>query len=210
MSRESHIGRILHDFQIFVCLWVCFFSAHFVLTTTTRDDNGNNNFNMPDDGNDYDDIGTQHFNIGDNLRHKAFYEESIDELQTALKLLETKHGANSPVVANVHHSIGCAYRATKDYSQAMRHLKTASDIFESQDDYKTKFNAEIKNCKLNIARTHHSRGVAYQRGGEYDASVLEHRKAIGIRESILGRSHLETARSHYVMGCALRFVWFCL
>jgi len=156
------------------------------------------NFTMTDS----DDVGTQHFNIGDNLRHKAFYEESIEELQKALHLQETKLGANSTVVAMTHYSLGLAFRATKDYNQAMRHLNTAAEMYESYGE-KNKFASDVKNCKLNLARTHHSRGVSYQRGGQYDDSIMEHRKAIAIRESILGRSHLETARSHYVMGCAL-------
>lgn len=155
--------------------------------------------------------GTQHFNIGNNLRHKAFYKESQEELNKALQLQETKFGANCAVVAMTHYSLGLAYRATKEYKQAMYHLKTAAEIFEFQnktntdngDDKNKKFNAEIKDCKLNLARTHHSQGVSFQRKGNYDGSILEHRKAIGIRESLLGRTHLETARSHYVMGCAL-------
>ncbi|MGK3743858.1 MAG: tetratricopeptide (TPR) repeat protein [Bacillariaceae sp.] len=169
------------------------------------------------DDDDDDDVGTQRFNIGDNLRHKAFYAESIDELRQALHLQEIKSGSNSPDVALTHYSLGLAYRATKDYKQAMKHLNTAVDIYVSssqkqkgkgkvdddEDGKDDKFGAEIKDCKLNLARTHHSRGVSYQRAGQYDDSILEHRKAIAIRETILGRSHLETARSHYVMGCAL-------
>jgi len=149
-----------------------------------------------------DDIGTQHFNIGDNLRHKAFYVESIEELHKALHLQETKLGSNSAIVAMTHYSLGLAFRATKDYKQAMKHLNTATEIYESLGD-RNKFGSEIKDCKLNQARTHHCRGVSYQRSGQYDDSIMEHRKAISIRESLLGRSHLETARSHYVMGCAL-------
>ena len=174
---------------------------------------------MVDSGDDNDDdVGTQRFNIGDNLRHKSFYAESIEELRQALHLQEIKSGSNSAEVATTHYSLGLAYRATKDFKLAMKHLNTAVEIYVSkssqkqkgkgkvvvEDDGKNeKFGAEIKDCKLNLARTHHSRGVSHQRAGEYDDSILEHRKAIAIRETILGRSHLETARSHYVMGCAL-------
>ena len=183
--------------------------------------------NMNND-NDNTDPGTEHFNIGDTLRHKGFYDDSLSELLHAITLQQTKLGSKSAVVAATHYSLGLAYRATKDYKQAMKHLNTAKEIYESQKDKdkdkekdkdkntgtgtgtsssssssSSLFGQEIKDCKLNLARTHHSRGVAYQRGGDYEKSILEHRKAIAIRESILGRSNLETARSHYVLGCAL-------
>jgi len=105
----------------------------------------------------------------------------------------------------------------------MKHLSRSQEVYESlqekADDKKKEkkddgsstenndknklYAEEIKNCKLNIARTCHSRGVMYQRNGDYNNSVSEHRRAIGIRETILGRLDLETARSYYVLGCAL-------
>ena len=150
-----------------------------------------------------DDPGTEHYNIGDALRHKGFYEDSLSELLHAVALQETRLGSKSVAVAATHYSLGLAYRATKDYKPAMKHFNSAKSIYESPKGDPKEYAEEIKNCKLNMARTHHSRGVAYQRKGDYEGSVLEHRKAIAIRESILGRSNLETARSHYVMGCAL-------
>lgn len=147
------------------------------------------------------DEGIKHFNIGDNLRHKAFYEDSIDELSRALHLLEGGLGPKDPVVAKTHYSLGLSFRATKEYKQGMQHLAKASDIYENID--KSKYETQIKNCKINLARTHHSYGVDLQRSGNYDDSLVEHRKAVAIREAVLGRSHLETARSYYVMGCAL-------
>ena len=151
-----------------------------------------------------DDPGTEHYNIGDTLRHKGFYNDSVTELQHAITLQETRFGSKSVVVGATHYSIGLAYRALKDFKAAMKHLNRAKEIYgcPAKDDPK-KYEEEIKNCDLNIARTHHTRGVFYQRSGDYDSSILEHRKAVAMRESILGRSHLETARSHYVMGCAL-------
>ena len=149
------------------------------------------------------DPGMEHYNIGDTLRHKGFYEDSISELLHAITLQETRLGATDISLAATHFSIGLAYRASKDFRPAMKHLNTAREIYESPKNDPTKHAEEIKSCQLNLARTHHSRGVYYQRKGDYDNSVLEHRKAIALRESLLGRSHLETARSHYVMGCAL-------
>jgi tetratricopeptide (TPR) repeat protein len=145
--------------------------------------------------------GIKHFNIGDNLRHKAFYEDSIDELSRALHLLEGGLGPKDPTVAKTHYSLGLSYRATKEYKQGMQHLATAAEIYEKIDS--SKYETQIKNCKINLARAHHSYGVDLQRAGNYDNSLVEHRKAVAIREAILGRSHLETARSYYVMGCAL-------
>ena len=145
--------------------------------------------------------GTKHFNIGENLRHKAFYEDSIDELSRALHLQECALGAKDVAVAKTHYSLGLAFRATKEYKQGMQHLSAAADIFEAID--KSAYEQQIKNCKLNLARTHHTNGVDLQRAGDYDRSLVEHRKAVTLRESILGRSHLETARSYYVIGCAL-------
>ena len=150
-----------------------------------------------------DDPGSEHYNIGDTLRHKGFYEDSISELLHAITLQETRLGSENVVLGATHHSIGLAYRAIKDFRPAMKHLNKAREIYESPKDDPKKYADEIKSCKLNLARTHHSRGVYYQRKGDYDSSILEHRKAIALRESVLGRSHLETARSHYVMGCAL-------
>ena len=150
-----------------------------------------------------DDYGIQHFNIGDTLRHKGFYDDSIAELFHAMTLLETRLGTKSKEVAATSYSLGLAYRATKDYKQALKHLNRAQEVYKVQKGDKSEFADNIKDCKLNIARTHHSRGVMYQRNGDYNLSVSEHRKAIAIREALLGRSHLETARSYYVLGCAL-------
>ena len=147
----------------------------------------------------------QHFVIGDNLRHKAFYEEAIDEFQKAMHIQESLLGETSVVVARTHYSLGLALRASKEYPQALHHLAKAASIYESQgpDVVAKNHTTDILNCKLNIARTHHSSGVDFQRRGEYDRSILDHRKALAIRESLLGRSHVETARTYYVMGCAL-------
>jgi len=150
-----------------------------------------------------DDPGTEHYNIGDTLRVKGFYDDSITELLHAITLQETRLGSKNIALAPTHLSLGLAYRANKNFRPAMKHLNTAREIYELPKSEPENYKEEIKNCKLNLARTHHSRGVYYQRKGDYDSSILEHRKAIAIRESILGRSHLETARSHYVMGCAL-------
>ena len=150
-----------------------------------------------------EDIGTQHYNIGDNLRHKGFYSDSISELLHAITLQETRLGSKDVALAPTHYSLGLSYRALKDFKPAMKHLNTASSIYEAANGDSKQYADEIKACQLNIARTHHSRGVYYQRKGDYDSSIFEHRKAIVMRESLLGRSHLETARSHYVMGCAL-------
>lgn len=149
------------------------------------------------------DPGMEHFNIGDTLRHKGFYEDSISELLHAITLQETRLGSKNIALAATHFSIGLAYRASKNFRQAMKHLNTAREIYEYPKNDPEQNAEEIKKCQLNLARTHHSRGVYYQRKGDYDSSVLEHRKAIALRESILGRTDLETARSHYVMGCAL-------
>jgi tetratricopeptide (TPR) repeat protein len=145
--------------------------------------------------------GIKHYNIGENLRHKAFYEDAIDELSRALHLQEGALGSKDMAVAKTHYSLGLSFRATKEYKQGMQHLTAAADIYEAID--KSMYEQQIKNCKLNLARTHHTYGVDLQRRGDYDLSLVEHRKAVAIRESILGRSHLETARSYYVIGCAL-------
>ena len=145
--------------------------------------------------------GAKHFNIGENLRHKAFYLDAIDELSRALHLQEGARGAKDVAVAKTHYSLGLAFRATKEYKQGMQHLTAAADIFEAID--KSAYEQQIKNCKLNLARTHHTYGVDFQRAGDYGSSLHEHRKAVALREAILGRSHLETARSYYVIGCAL-------
>lgn len=172
-----------------------------------------------------EETATQHYIIGDNLRVKAFYHDAIDELQRAIHIQEPLLGENSTVVAQTHYALGLSYRAVKEFKQAMYHLTKASSIYEQQsyvhnngaaatsgDSSKpaTKINAfnhpykkEITDCKLNLARTHHSFGVSLQRSGDYDKSIIEHRKALAIREHLLGKSHLETARSYYVIGCAL-------
>eukprot|EP00536_Pseudo-nitzschia_multiseries_P010452 jgi/Psemu1/67437/estExt_Genemark1.C_3190023 len=150
------------------------------------------------------DPGTQHYNMGDTLRFKGFYDDALPELLHAICLLETRFGSKSLQVAATHYSLGLAYRALKEFKQAIKHLNRAKDIYESKKGEKEPdCSKEIENCRLNLARTHHSRGVMYQRNGSYNDSVMEHRKAIALRESILGRSNLETARSYYVLGCAL-------
>eukprot|EP00980_Cylindrotheca_fusiformis_P005336 scaffold1138_cov128-Cylindrotheca_fusiformis.AAC.18 len=149
-----------------------------------------------------EDTANQHFIIGDNLRHKAFYDDAIDEFQKALQIQRPLLGDNSPVFAKTMHCMGLALRAIKDYAGALDHLNKAISIYECQED-PTEYEADILNCKLNVARTHHSQGVDWQRGGDYDRSIVEHRKALVIREKLLGTKHLETARTYYVMGCAL-------
>jgi tetratricopeptide (TPR) repeat protein len=149
-----------------------------------------------------EDTAAQHFIIGDNLRHKAFYDDAIEEFQKALHIQEPLLGENSVTVAKTMYSMGLALRGAKEYKQALYHLAKASSNYENAEN-PGKFKIEILDCKLNMARTHHSQGVELQRTGDYDKSILEHRKALAIREHLLGRSHLETARSNYVMGCAL-------
>lgn len=149
-----------------------------------------------------EDTAKQHFIIGDNLRHKAFYEDSIDEFSKALQIQRSVLDERNPVIAKTFYSLGLSLRAIKDYAGALDVLNQATSIYESQGnpaDYET----EIFNCKLNIARTHHSQGVDWQREGAYSKSINEHRKSLVIREKLLGPKHLECARTYYVMGCAL-------
>lgn len=159
-----------------------------------------------------EETANQHFVIGDNLRNKAFYDDAIDEFQKAIHIQEQLLGDNSPVAAQTHYALGLCFRATKNFKAALFHLTKAAGVFEKQplEEGEEKkrpaqqpYRKEIVNCKLNIARTHHSQGVELQRAGDYDKSITEHRKALSIREHLLGRSHLETARTYYVIGCAL-------
>jgi len=158
----------------------------------------------------------QHYTIGDNLKAKAFYHDAIDEFQKAMHIQEPLLGADSLEVAKTQYALGLSYRAIKEFKPALYHLMAAANIYETHQEKETpttassstlvkamKFRKEITNCKLNMARTHHSYGVSLQRTGEYDKSILEHRKALAIREYLLGKTHLETARSYYVIGCAL-------
>lgn len=182
----------------------------------TSSDNSNPKASM-------EETASQHYIIGDNLRVKAFYHDAIDELQRAVHIQEPLLGENSTVVAQTHYALGLCYRAIKEFKPAMYHLIKASSIYEQQSyvhnngadggdsskpvtkvsAFNHPFKKEITDCKLNLARTHHSFGVALQRNGEYDKSIIEHRKALAIREHLLVKSHLETARSYYVIGCAL-------
>jgi tetratricopeptide (TPR) repeat protein len=122
------------------------------------------------------DEGLKHYNIGDNLHHKGFHLDAIDELSRALHLQEAGLGEKDVAVARTHYSLGLAFRANKDYKQGMTHLVKAEAIFSSID--KSKYASAIKDCKLNLARAHHSYGVDLQRSGEYDNSIVEHRKAV--------------------------------
>jgi tetratricopeptide (TPR) repeat protein len=149
-----------------------------------------------------EDTATQHFIIGDNLRHKAFYEDAIEEFQKAMYIQGPLLGEDNLAVGKTHYALGLALRAVKDYNQAFNHLNKAASIFEDQET-STEVESAILNCRLNIARTHHSQGVDWQRTGEYEKSIEEHRKSLVIREKLLGAKHLETARTYYVMGCAL-------
>eukprot|EP00339_Tiarina_fusa_P013974 CAMPEP_0117003596 /NCGR_PEP_ID=MMETSP0472-20121206/4861_1 /TAXON_ID=693140 ORGANISM="Tiarina fusus, Strain LIS" /NCGR_SAMPLE_ID=MMETSP0472 /ASSEMBLY_ACC=CAM_ASM_000603 /LENGTH=412 /DNA_ID=CAMNT_0004704293 /DNA_START=152 /DNA_END=1390 /DNA_ORIENTATION=- len=157
-----------------------------------------------------EETAAQHYIIGDNLRHKAFYDDAIDEFQKALHIQEPLLGEDSVPVAKTQYALGLALRATKDYKRALYHLNNATSAYEvlhkreKKDNGNDKaFQTELLNCKLNIARTHHSQGVDFQRAGDYDRSIADHRKALAVRENLLGRSHLETARTYYVIGCAL-------
>lgn len=174
-----------------------------------------------------EDTARQHYIIGDNLRAKAFYKDAIDELTKAVHIQEPLLGDSSPVVAKTHYALGLSYRAIKEFKQALYHLTKAAAIYEKQplegdllldsstgtktsavaaapiSKFNHPFKQEIMDCKLNLARSHHSYGVQLQRTGEYDQSILEHRKSLAIREHLLGKTHLETARSYYVIGCAL-------
>lgn len=149
-----------------------------------------------------EETATQHFIIGDNLRHKAFYDDAIDEFSKALQIQQSVLDEGSPVIAKSQYSLGLALRAIKDYAGALELLAKSASTYENQEN-PAEFETEIFNCYLNIARTHHSQGVDWQRGGDYDKSISEHRKSLVIREKLLGNKHLETARTYYVMGCAL-------
>jgi tetratricopeptide (TPR) repeat protein len=152
------------------------------------------------------------------LRAKCFYQDAIDEFTKAVHIQEPLLGENAPDVAKTHFGLGLGYRGVREFKQALYHLTKAAAIFEKQplegnlldnppkvvvSKFNHPYKKEIKECKLNLARTHHSYGVSLQRSGEYDQSILEHRKSLAIREHILGKTHLETARSYYVIGCAL-------
>ena len=156
-----------------------------------------------------EDTARQHYIIGDNLRHKGFYEDAIDELEKALDIREALLGPWHVDTGKTFYALGLAKRATKEYREALGHLHSAVKAFEETEgrvETKGKLpNAKqlMIDCKLNLARTHHSQGVDYQRSGDYDASIVEHRKAQAIREAYLGSNHLETARTYYVLGCAL-------
>jgi tetratricopeptide (TPR) repeat protein len=156
-----------------------------------------------------EDTARQHYIIGDNLRHKGFYEDAIDELEKALDIREALLGPWHVDTGKTFYALGLARRATKEYREALGHLHSAAKAFEEcEARVETKGSLPnaarmIKDCKLNLARTHHSQGVDYQRAGDYDASILEHRKAQAIRETYLGSNNLETARTYYVLGCAL-------
>ncbi len=145
-----------------------------------------------------EDTAFQHFTIGDNLKAKAFYQDAIDEFLKAFHIQGPLLGAESMEVARTHYALGLSYRAIKEFKQALYHLKKAASIYESKQDEEAKkssskdgekrnsylYRKEITNCKLNMARTHHSNGVALQRAGEYDASILEHRRSLAIREHL--------------------------
>lgn len=193
---------------------------------STNNNNGNNsNYNNgTGTSSGMEEMASQHYIIGDNLRAKAFYQDAIDEFQKAMSIQEPLLQEHSPiVVAKTHYALGLSYRAIKEFKPALYHLTKATTMYDEQqqqqhskDGEKNKnsnsnsnswfhhpYKQEILDCKLNIARTHHSNGVLYQRMGEYDKSIVEHRKSLAIREQLLGKSHLETARSYYVIGCAL-------
>lgn len=152
-----------------------------------------------------EDTARQHYIIGDNLRHKGFYEDAIEELEKALDIREALLGPWHADTGKTNYALGLARRATKEYKEALGNLQNACKAFEHEETNPTLPNAKqmIIDCKLNLARTHHSQGVDYQRSGDYDASIVEHRKAQAIRETYLGPNHLETARTFYVLGCAL-------
>ena len=155
----------------------------------------------------------QYYIIGDNLRHKGFYDDAISSFERALFIQEPLVGPVNMVSGKTHYALGLSKKAVKNYKDALSHLGKALRAFEEDKGSKQKGKKKKKQphpnrelidaCKLNIARTHHSQGVDFQRAGNYDKSVTEHQKAQAIRESLLGKNHLETARTYYVLGCAL-------
>ena len=155
----------------------------------------------------------QYYIIGDNLRHKGFYDDAISSFERALFIQEPLVGPVDMVSGKTHYALGLSKKAIKNYKDALSHLSKALRAFEEDKGANKKGKKKKKKphpnqglidaCKLNIARTHHAQGVDYQRSGHYDKSVVEHQKAQAIREALLGKNHLETARTYYVLGCAL-------
>ena len=183
----------------------------------------------------------QHYIIGDNLRHKGFYDDGIEEFEKSLNIRQSLLSEYDIELGKTHYALGLSYKATKVYPKAFYHLHRCLTIFEYIRDHDKKntdeietideeeedegeggeekankdgtnhntkeptMNAEdwITNIKLNLARTHHCQGLDYQLNGEFEKSISEHQKALGIRELYLGSKHLETARTYYVLGCAL-------
>ena len=136
------------------------------------------------------------------MRHKGFYEDAIEEFAQCLEIRDPLLGPWHIDTGKTNYSLGLAKRAIRDYRDALTYLTKACQAFEGQKD-ENRDEELIRACKLNIARTHHSQGVDFQRQGDYDRSIVEHRKSMAIREAYLGKDHLETARTYYVMGCAL-------
>ena len=154
-----------------------------------------------------EDTARQHYIIGENLRIKGFYDDAIGEFRKSLNIRETLLGSEHFDSGKTNYALGLALRATREYPDALSHLRDGLKTFEiaikdkqaagggggDDDDNNNGASAGesetleqlqslLDRCKLNIARTHHSQGVEYQRNGDYDRSIVQHRKASNTEE----------------------------
>lgn len=139
-------------------------------------------------------LAQTHYSLGLSYRATKFYSQALYHLNKAVMIYE------SQPKSKLSKSKKVTSEDTKEDEE--KEIEEEKPILASTFTVHP-FKKELTDCKLNIARTHHSHGVELQRGGDYDKSILEHRKALAIREHFLGRTHLETARTYYVIGCAL-------
>jgi tetratricopeptide (TPR) repeat protein len=77
-----------------------------------------------------EDTARQHYVIGDNLRHKGFYEDALEEFEKALNIRESLLEEYDIDLATTNYSIGLTKKALKDYPAAFLYLQKALHIFE--------------------------------------------------------------------------------
>ena len=146
-------------------------------------------------GEQYESTATVYQNIGNVLSDMGRYELALETYQKVLKLREGLLPEHDPRVADICTKVGNLYRITANLDQAMRFHQRALSIYMA---------LQGNHSNLASADSYNDMGNVFYDRGDFDAALVEFRKALKIQESILGKRNPSLATTHSFIGMSLK------
>ncbi|AEF80439.1 tetratricopeptide repeat protein [Leadbettera azotonutricia] len=144
------------------------------------------------------------------------YQKALGYHQKALENYETHVGRKIPDAADSYYDIGSVYNKMGEYQKALEYNHEGLEIWQAvlkRENYPEIASPYHAPCiiRSNLANfsdrpssdkvtCYHNIGVGYAFMGEYQKALEYYQKALGIRESFLGKDHPETAASYLNIG----------